>query len=77
MTIADYFKGKVTYDNEGQYFWITKPNGEITMLGELRGWGRIQQFFKKNGQIDMKKAAAFQDEIGEFVAQAINEKLEK
>jgi len=47
------------------------------MLGELRGWGHIQNMFKNQGKIDLTVAAEFQDKVGEFVAQAINAKVEK
>lgn len=78
MKPTDFINGKVTYDNYGQYFFINKPNEGLQMLGELRGWGAIQNLFKdKKGNIDMDAAAKFQDELGEFVAQAINEKVEK
>jgi hypothetical protein len=81
--ITDFINGPVTYDKDGQYFWINIPNGGVQMLGELRGWGHIQNMkqFKMGGQpqgsIDMEAAGKFQDEIGEFVAQAINEKIQR
>ena len=76
MKPTDFIKGKVTYDKEGQYFWIHNKN-TIQMLAELRGWGAIQNLFVKNGKIDSKTAAIFQDEIGEWIADAINEKLKR
>lgn len=79
--ITDFINGKVTYNKEGQYFWINSPDGDgIQMLGELRGWGHIQNMFikpKTGGMIDMDAAAKFQDELGEFVAKAINEKVKR
>jgi hypothetical protein len=81
--ITDFINGKVTYDREGQYFWVHGHSNGIQMLGELRGWGHIQNMkqFKMAGQpqgsIDMDAAGKFQDEIGEFVAAAINEKIER
>ena len=78
--ITDFINGPVTYDKEGQYIWINTPNGGLQMLGELRGWGHIQnmrQFKNSDGTTDIELAAKFQDEIGEFVAQAINEKIER
>lgn len=73
IKITDYIKGKVKYDAYGgQYFWDNENN----MIAELRGWGRIQNLFKdEKGQIDEKKAADFQDEVGEWIVEAINEKL--
>jgi len=71
MKITDFINGEVTYDKECQYFWINTPHKGIQMLGELRGWGHIQNMGFKN----MEDAGKFQDEVGEFVAQAINEKI--
>lgn len=78
MKPKDFINGKVTYDNMGQYFFIHQPNTGLQMLAELRGWGAIQNRFRKpDGMIDMEEAAKFQDEIGQWVADAINEKLER
>ena len=77
MKIKDFINGKVTYDKfGGQYFWITDQTGGIQMLAELRGWGHIQHMFPytKEGQ---EEAAKYQDEVGEWIATAINEKLER
>ena len=77
MKVTDFINGKVTYDKEGQYFWITGNSNGIQILAELRGWGRIQNMFVKSGKIDFDTAYMFQDEIGEWVAKAINEKLQR
>lgn len=76
--VKDFINGKVTYDNMGQYLWINTPNG-CQMLGELRGWGAIQNLkdFKKGGSIDTDEAGKYQDKIGEWIAEAINEKRER
>jgi hypothetical protein len=48
------------------------------MIGEVRGWGAIQNLFKnKDGSIDFKKAEDFQDSLGVWIADAIQQKLEK
>ena len=75
MQIKDLINGKVTYDKySGQYFWIN----ERQMLAEMRGWVHIQNMFKdKKGNIDMDAAAKYQDEVGNWIAEAINEKLER
>jgi hypothetical protein len=74
MEIKDYINGKVKYDENGTYLWIEQHNGGIQMLGEIRGWGRIQNMFKED---DDTQAEMFQDEVGRFVADAINEKMER
>jgi hypothetical protein len=79
MTIKDLINGEVRYDKfGGQYFWINDPSGGCQMLAELRGWGHIQNMFKdKKGNIDMDAAANYQDEVGEWIAAAINEKMQR
>jgi hypothetical protein len=77
MQVTDFINGEVSYDREGQYFWVHGNSNGIQMLAELRGWGAIQNMFVKSGKIDMKQAALFQDEVGEFIAAAINEKIER
>lgn len=78
MEIKDFITGKVTYDNDGQYFWINDPKGGLQMLCEMRGWGRIQNMFKdKAGNINMEEAGKYQDKIAQWISDAINEKLER
>lgn len=77
MKITDFINGKVTYDKfGGQYFWINEPDSGLQMLAEMRGWGGIKNRFKhKDGTIDEETAGKFQDELGDFIADAINEKI--
>jgi hypothetical protein len=42
------------------------------LIGEVRGWGALQQEFKTEAE-----AEAFQDEVGKFIADAINEKVQR
>lgn len=63
----------VYYDNFGQYLWNKIDNdGGSQMIGEIRGWGALQNQFDTEEQ-----ASKFQDEVGEFIAQAIREKIER
>jgi hypothetical protein len=78
MKIDDFLKGEFKYDNYGQYIWLVKPDGNMQKIADLRGWGAIQNLFKdKAGKIDMDEAGKFQDEIGQWIADALNEKLNK
>lgn len=78
MKVKDFITGKVTYDKfGGQYFWINLKNGGCQMLAEMRGWGAIQNMFMKTGKLNEEEAAKYQDEIGDWIAEAINEKLER
>ena len=75
-TIKDFLNGEIKFDPNGSgYFWIVKPDGNHEMLADMRirGWGEINNLFKH----DHKAAAAFQDELGKFIADAINEKIER
>ena len=76
MTIQEWFRDGVRYDSEGTQIWAverTKAADYLHPVVDIRGWGEMQNIFK----LDMDKAAAFQDEVGKFVAEAINEKLAK
>ena len=55
-------KTPVKYDNRGQYIW----DADMNMIANIRSWGRISY---------MENPHEKQDKMGEFIAQAINEKL--
>jgi hypothetical protein len=77
MEIKDFI-GKASYDNEGAFIWAIDQKGGMQKLADLRGFGAIQQLFKnKKGEIDIRKSVLFQDELGQFIVDAINEKLNK
>ena len=72
MTVKEFIGKKVIYDKETYYLWA-KEHGEYDkMIARIRGWAYIHSLFKTD-----EEAANFQDEIGEFIAQAINEKIER
>ena len=54
----------VEYSENGTYIY----GADGLMIADVRGWGWIQK---------LKDPEKTQDEIGEFIAQAINEKLER
>lgn len=74
-TVESFLGLYVKYDREGQYFWGIHSNEGHQMVAELRGWGAIQNLFKSNGKYNIEDAALFQDELGEWIADAINTKL--
>lgn len=65
---------KVIYDKEGQMIF-GQIEGKMQLLLDVRGWGSIQNIPEFKG--DLEKAAQFQDELGEWIADAINKKLQK
>lgn len=69
MSIQDFI-GKATYDEAGQMIWGNNKDGEQLILN-VRGWGKIQYMFKT-----LEEAMKFQDDMGRFITEAINEKLE-
>lgn len=80
MKVAE-FLGEVYYDNYGQMLFAKQRKDGIQLIGNVqdlpemvsvRGWGAIQNLFK-----DQKEAEAFQDAIGKFMADAINEKIQR
>jgi hypothetical protein len=83
------FIGIAEYDKwGGGYIWGNKPKGNemiaqindfpdatyevVNEVLSIRGWGAIQHLFENS-----EEAAEFQDELGNFIAEAINEKIEK
>ncbi len=76
MTVEEYLNGEIKYDKRGQYIWLVDKRGHHDKIADLRGWGKIQNLFEnKDKTIDFKSAELFQDEVGEFIVQAIREKL--
>lgn len=70
IDIIDWLKD-VYLDPFGTYLWSKQSkDGGSQMIGEVRGWGALQNIFQNEVQ-----AAAFQDEVGKFIADAINEKV--
>ena len=70
MTIPEWLK-EVYFDPFGTYLWSKQSeDGGSQMIGEVRGWGALQNIFPNEVE-----AAAFQDEVGKFIADAINEKV--
>jgi len=70
--ILKEFIGKAKFDEDGGYIWGVYPDEGMQMLIQIRGWGAIQNIRNLKG-----KHALFQDFMGRFIADAINEKLEK
>lgn len=71
MTIKEWLSN-VKYDKFGTYIWNTEEDGGNQMVAEVRGWGALQNEFKTE-----QEAGKFQDEVGEFIVQAIREKVER
>jgi hypothetical protein len=78
MKVTDFIGAKAIYDNYGQFIWGIEKDGGHQKLADLRGWGAIQNLFiNKDKTIDLDAAESFQDEVGRWIVEAINEKLER
>ena len=78
MDVKDFIGEKVWYDGYGKgYFWGRQKDGDNQLIAEIRGYGAIQGLFKEDGDYDFRKIDNFQDRMGKFIAEAINEKLER
>tara|TARA_R110001592_G_scaffold153282_3_gene381576 strand:- start:434 stop:676 length:243 start_codon:yes stop_codon:yes gene_type:complete len=73
MNLKKYFKNKVTYDPRYGTGVFTKcdKSGD-RLIANIRGWGFIQYEFKTE-----KEAGEFQDSVGQFIVDAINEKIDR
>jgi len=71
MTIEQWLRD-VHYDKLGTGIWSRDKDGGNQMVADIRGWGAIQNLFNTP-----EEAEQFQDEVGEFITQAIKEKLSR
>ena len=72
MTLKEWLKD-VYYDQWGQFLWSRQDEDVGSqMVGEIRGWGALQNEFETEIE-----AGVFQDEVGKFIASAINEKIKR
>ena len=71
MTVKEYLANGVVYNDE--LIGITSSNEQMLIV-DIRGWGYLSKIIFKG---DSKAAIEFQDKLGQFITDAINEKLEK
>jgi hypothetical protein len=73
------FIGTAKLDSfKGNIIWGVDKNEGCQRIADIRGWGAIQNLFvNKNGTINEKEAEDFQDALGQFIVDAINEKILK
>ena len=74
MTIEKWLSD-VYYDEYGTNIWNKEQDGANQLIAEviqIRGWGRLQNEFSTQ-----EESYKFQDEVGQFITQAIREKIER
>jgi len=75
--LKKFLGNNVRYDASGQMIFSNSEEKGDQLIADVRGWGAIQNIFKhEDGIIDFPKAEKLQDELGEFIAEAIKEKIE-
>jgi len=72
MTVKDFIGEKATYDKECFSIFGEDKKGGLQLLLDVRGWGAISSKLK-----DENKAVQLLDNLGAWIAEAINEKLER
>ena len=78
MKVTDFIGAKATYDERGQTIWGVSKDGTYQKIANVRGWRAIRNIFLTSaGSIDEEKAMNFQDELGKWIVDAINEKLQR
>ena len=78
MKVTDFIGAKATYDERGQTIWGVSKEGLYQKIGDVRGWGAIRNMFlTPDGLVNEDKASSFQDELGKWIVDAINEKLQR
>ena len=73
MKPQDFIGQKATYFKDGTQIFGENEKGELQMILDVRGWGAIQNLFEGN----LQKAIDFQDKLGRWLVDAINEKMER
>lgn len=62
----------ISYNKAGKFIQNVEQNEESTMVADVRGFYALEYMFDTP-----KDVYEFQDDVGEFIAQAIREKIEK
>jgi hypothetical protein len=76
--IVDFIGNKALYHVGSGSILGVNPKEEVQLIADIRGWGAIQQLFKNTpSSLRAAKQEAFQDRLGEFIADAITEKIER
>lgn len=79
MNVADFINGTVKYkQKQGQGLFVITPEGAEILIAVFASFPvvmKMPQF--QSGNEGYYEARRFQDEVGDWIAQAINEKLQR
>lgn len=71
MTVQEWLKD-VYYDVSMQFIFAKKKNKGVEAVAGIRGFGSLSKEFPT-----LEETYNFQDQVGKFIAEAINEKIER
>ena len=70
MTVRKFLGVKIQYDPGSNMIFAIDDKEGMQLILDVRGWGAIQNLFKTE-----KEAVKFQDEMAEFITDAVNKQL--
>jgi hypothetical protein len=77
MKVIDFIGDRVVFYEHGNFIWSIDKDGGHQRLLDLKFRNVVLDLFKTNqGEIDEEAAMNFQDKLGKWITDAINEKLE-
>lgn len=68
MTVQEYLKD-VEYNQEGGFIAVERDGYGTQNIADIRGYGYLDKVLK------LPNMSEFQDKVGEFIVQAIREKI--
>jgi hypothetical protein len=68
-TEIEKYIGTAEFDEGSGFIFGKQPDNTLNLVAEVRGWGAIQNMFEEQSE-----AQKFQDELGSYIADAINKK---
>lgn len=78
IKITDFIGEKVVYDEHGQHIFGINKENKAQLLLDVRAYGAISNLFiNKDKTVDLIATNNFHDELGKWIVNAINEKLER
>lgn len=78
MKAADFIGPKVKFDATTDTLWSKREDGKFQLLAHLSGKGGIDEIFRDEaGKVDVSSAVSLFTDMGHWITDAINEKLER
>lgn len=75
MNIKRFINGRVIYDEEEHKLWIVEPSGNHKQLTKIDSFSNVRNMFVTPSRNDEYGAVKYQDDLGKWISDAINEKI--